>query len=42
MEIHEPYNVINTLSLWLTVSQLMGRLAKSFFCEEELVIIEGV
>lgn len=42
MEIYESYNVINTLSLWLTVSTIDVQIGKTFFCEEELVIIEGV
>jgi len=31
MEIYESYNVINTLSLWLTVSTIDVQIGKTFF-----------
>ena len=42
MEIYELYNITNILSLWLTVSAIDGQIGKTFFCGEDLVIIEGV
>ena len=42
LQIYESYNVTNTLSLWLTVSAIDRQVGKTFFCEEDLVIIEDV